>query len=461
MTHEDSVAAGPEAARLPAPRDRLRLRLYLAGLAGDAVLVPLSFGLAGLLYLGDFGSPYALPGGTLLLPLYLTIALYNGTYSLASLQSVPVALKRTAAALAISAALLNFVIFFAQAGTAVSRASFAIGLGIAALLLAVWRLALLTAVVPRLGPLRNIMIIDAGGPAFDLPGAIRIDAVELGLGPDVADPVALDRLGRQLRNMDSVIVSCRDDARLVWSQALKGSGADAEVVSGFVRQIGALGVAHYDAIGISTLAVSRGALGFRDRVAKRIFDLALVVPALLILLVPMAVISVLIRAGDGGPVFFRQRRVGRGNRFFSIFKFRTMRIENADADGTVSASREDARITRIGRLLRATSLDELPQLFNILAGHMSFVGPRPHALASHAGEKLFWEVDRRYWHRHALKPGLTGLAQVRGFRGATARESDLVARLQSDLEYCDGWSLWRDIVILLATLRVIVHRNAF
>ncbi|NCU10859.1 MAG: sugar transferase, partial [Sphingomonadaceae bacterium] len=130
-------------------------------------------------------------------------------------------------------------------------------------------------------------------------------------------------------------------------------------------------------------------------------------------------------------------------------------------DGKVSASREDNRITRIGRLIRRTSIDELPQIFNVLKGDMSIVGPRPHALGSQAGQKLFWEVDDRYWTRHALKPGLTGLAQVRGFRGATDREADLANRLDSDLEYLGSWSLWHDMRIVLETLRVLVHARAF
>ncbi len=103
-----------------------------------------------------------------------------------------------------------------------------------------------------------------------------------------------------------------------------------------------------------------------------------------------------------------------------------MRVETSDSDGTRSASRDDDRITRIGRFIRRTSIDELPQLINVLLGEMSLVGPRPHALGSMAGDELFWRVDRQYWHRHALKPGITGLAQVRGFRGATEHRRDIV-----------------------------------
>ena len=119
------------------------------------------------------------------------------------------------------------------------------------------------------------------------------------------------------------------------------------------------------------------------------------------------------------------------------------------------------RVTRVGAFLRKSSIDELPQLFNVLKGDMSLVGPRPHAIGSLAGNKLFWEVDQRYWHRHSLRPGLTGLAQIRGLRGATDHESDLSSRLQSDLEYLVGWTIFRDVRILFATVGVLVHDRAF
>lgn len=138
-----------------------------------------------------------------------------------------------------------------------------------------------------------------------------------------------------------------------------------------------------------------------------------------------------------------------------------MRLAGLDHHGARSAQRGDRRVTRIGAIIRRTSIDELPQLFNVLKGEMSIVGPRPHALGSQAGTKLFWEVDEQYWTRHALKPGLTGLAQVRGLRGATDVESDLTRRLDADLEYLNGWSIWRDIGIVLGTLRVLTHSKAY
>jgi lipopolysaccharide/colanic/teichoic acid biosynthesis glycosyltransferase len=156
-----------------------------------------------------------------------------------------------------------------------------------------------------------------------------------------------------------------------------------------------------------------------------------------------------------------QQRIGRSNQLFNILKFRSMRVEACDAEGNRSTERDDDRITRVGAFIRRTSIDELPQLINVLRGDMSLVGPRPHALGSLAGDKLFWEINEQYWVRHALKPGITGLAQIRGYRGATMQREDLENRLSADLEYVHGWRLWRDISILFYTAKVLIHRNAF
>jgi lipopolysaccharide/colanic/teichoic acid biosynthesis glycosyltransferase len=162
-----------------------------------------------------------------------------------------------------------------------------------------------------------------------------------------------------------------------------------------------------------------------------------------------------------GPILFRQPRIGKDGRPFSIYKFRSMRIEASDHKAATLTRRDDDRVTRVGAFLRKTSIDELPQLFNVLNGDMSVVGPRPHAAAAKAGDSLYWEVDARYWERHCIKPGMTGLAQVRGHRGATDHHQDLIDRLQSDLEYVSDWSIWRDLRIIVATLGVLVHHKAY
>jgi lipopolysaccharide/colanic/teichoic acid biosynthesis glycosyltransferase len=226
-----------------------------------------------------------------------------------------------------------------------------------------------------------------------------------------------------------------------------------------MARVGVIGARQF--AGIPTMLIASGSMRRRDAVLKRMLDLALVLPTL-IFLAPLLVLTALaVRLDSPGPVLFMQQRVGRGNRLFNVLKFRSMHTSLCDHAGNVSVSRLDKRITRIGRFIRGTSIDELPQLLNILRGEMSFVGPRPHAIGSLAGDALFWEVDHRYHHRHACKPGLTGLAQVRGFRGATHRREDLINRLHADLEYTNGWSVWRDLSILLATVKVVVHRNAY
>ena len=142
-------------------------------------------------------------------------------------------------------------------------------------------------------------------------------------------------------------------------------------------------------------------------------------------------------------------------------KLTRMRDETCDALGARSAGTTDDRITRVGHFIRRTSIDELPQFLNVLLGDMSVVGPRPHAVHSRAADRLFWDIDTRYWIRHACRPGLTGLAQVKGLRGSTHTVSDLTRRVDADLEYLQSWSLLKDVKIIAQTLRVLTHHNAY
>ena len=173
------------------------------------------------------------------------------------------------------------------------------------------------------------------------------------------------------------------------------------------------------------------------------------------------VIAAAIKIESPGPVFFVQQRVGERNRLFNVFKFRTMRHELTDAEGNNSAARDDERVTPLGALLRKYSLDELPQLFNVLMGSMSLVGPRPHALGSRAGGELFWNAVDEYWTRHKMKPGITGLAQIRGYRGGTIDKDDLRRRVLSDIEYMNKWSITLDLKIIANTLHVIFRNTAY
>jgi putative colanic acid biosysnthesis UDP-glucose lipid carrier transferase len=192
-------------------------------------------------------------------------------------------------------------------------------------------------------------------------------------------------------------------------------------------------------------------------VLKRASDLVLATAALLLLLPVSASIAVLVRRSSPGPVLFRQRRYGLDGREFTVFKFRTMTVCE---DGAVrQATRDDPRVTRVGRFLRRTSLDELPQLLNVLGGSMSLVGPRPHAVAHN---EHYRKLVSGYMLRHKVRPGITGLAQVNGLRGETRDVEKMSQRVRYDLEYLKSWSLGLDFRILIKTARIVLtDRSAY
>ena len=193
-----------------------------------------------------------------------------------------------------------------------------------------------------------------------------------------------------------------------------------------------------------------------NRVLKATLDYILAGAGLLLLSPLLLLIAIAIKLDSRGPVFFRQRRYGQNNRIFRIFKFRTMFVAE-DGQQIKQAERIDPRVTRIGWFLRRTSLDELPQLINVLAGDMSIVGPRPHALIH---DKLFEQQFDLFSLRRRVRPGLTGWAQVHGFRGETKTALDIRKRVEHDLYYIDNWSVWLDIEIMTRTVFVL-FRGAF
>jgi len=173
---------------------------------------------------------------------------------------------------------------------------------------------------------------------------------------------------------------------------------------------------------------------------------------LLVLLLPMLlIIAAAIKIDSAGPVFFTQRRTRRGSQTFRILKFRTMTVRE-DGSSVVQATAADARVTRVGRILRRTSIDELPQLLNVLVGDMSLVGPRPHALAH---DYYYASHIPEYGRRFSVRPGLTGLAQVSGLRGEIHTLACMQARIAADLAYIDQWSLTLDLQLLIRTIGLI------
>jgi putative colanic acid biosynthesis UDP-glucose lipid carrier transferase len=183
-------------------------------------------------------------------------------------------------------------------------------------------------------------------------------------------------------------------------------------------------------------------------VVKRVTDIAFAAIMLLVAAPLMISIALCIRYTSPGPVIFKQRRAGLDGREIVMYKFRTMTVLE-DGQRVVQATRDDARVTPIGRILRRYSLDELPQLFNVLQGTMSLVGPRPHALAHN---EQYRKLIKGYMIRHKVPPGMTGLAQINGCRGETSRVEDMQARVNFDLEYLRRWSPLLDLKILFLTV---------
>jgi Undecaprenyl-phosphate glucose phosphotransferase len=209
---------------------------------------------------------------------------------------------------------------------------------------------------------------------------------------------------------------------------------------------------------ISSLHLLHPPMSTASTILKRVFDVVLSALLILLLLPVFAVIAILIKLDSPGPVLFRQQRHGFNQKSFWIYKFRTMStLENGA--GIRQATREDDRVTRVGRFMRRWSIDELPQIINVLQGDMSLVGPRPHALAH---DQAWGAKIGLYARRHNVKPGITGWAQVNGFRGGIVADDQLRGRILCDLYYIDNWSIWFDIKILFATVfSKAAHRNAY
>ena len=447
-------------ARGHAPDTQLiRAAVYGALALADMAVVLLAFATADLVRHGSFTDSLT-PSYFLIVPVFAVSSFYGRAYSYGTVVSRRRGILKLFSAF-LSALALTIVLMFAlKQAEDVSRIAFFAGS-----VLSLGALVLIRLPLPRLihalGPrfVRRVLVVDGEFRDAIPPRFERIDAIAHGIRPEIDEPLMLHRFSRLVQGADRVVVACPIEHRAAWSRYLKSVDCTGELLVPELRSVEPL--AADGASGLVGIQVSTGRLDLPNRVMKRCFDLALTVPAVILTAPVMLVVAVAVAVESRGPVLFRQQRMGRANQLFDVYKFRSMHVAGHDEAGHRSASRDDDRVTRVGRFIRKTSLDELPQLFNIINGDMSLVGPRPHALGSRAGDALFWHVDERYWLRHAIKPGLTGLAQVRGFRGATAHRDDLTQRLESDIEYLANWSLLTDVLILVRTVFVLVHRNAY
>ncbi len=199
-----------------------------------------------------------------------------------------------------------------------------------------------------------------------------------------------------------------------------------------------------------------------DQVMKSLVDRAIAVVALIGLSPVMLAVALAVKWESKGPVIFRQKRFGFNNQLVEVYKFRSMYADMADAGASKLVTKDDPRVTRVGRFIRKTSLDELPQLFNVIMGTLSLVGPRPHATQAKAAGTLYDEVVDGYFARHKVKPGITGWAQINGWRGETDTREKIEQRVKHDLDYIDRWSIGFDLYILAKTpLALLKSENAY
>jgi putative colanic acid biosysnthesis UDP-glucose lipid carrier transferase len=225
----------------------------------------------------------------------------------------------------------------------------------------------------------------------------------------------------------------------------------------YIRGSGAVSLRPQEYAGLATHPQALHARRINGSKAKRLFDIGVAAAVLIFLCPALLLIALAICLDSPGPILFRQERYGRGREIFVMCKFRSMTV--LERSGPFQqATRNDARVTRVGRLLRRTSLDELPQLINVLKGEMSLVGPRPHAVTM---DDAFAEVIPDYSERHLVRPGLTGLAQISGFRGPTDALVKIEHRTMRDRLYIRRWTFLLDLYILLRTPTALLGPNAF
>ncbi len=458
----------------------LRMVAELMPLA-DALVVLAASAIACLMRYGMDPVPPEIPAVTLLAAILCVHLLrVGGAYRDQLNDGLTTQIARTARAWCAISIGLVLLGYFTKTSDSFSRAwttsSFLLGLFgftglrvVTSLFMQHWR---------RTGRLaRNVAVVDLSGAGQALaqrltargPQDVRLlgvyrDGAAADGGPDIATLTALSRITR----IDEVMVL---PARVPEGAA---NAAEAWAFDAAMRRLGTIPAHLHICPELPTFATAPRAvallfgtpvLTLRQRplagwqaVAKRLEDLVLSSVMLLLLAPLMATVAVMVRCDSPGPILFRQKRLGFSNNEFTVFKFRTM-IDRPEEPDVPQTQRNDPRVTRLGRFLRSKSLDELPQIFNVLRGDMSLVGPRPHALAHN--EKYAALIDDYLW-RHRMAPGITGWAQVNGFRGETDTLEKMQRRVEYDLAYIDGWSVAFDLKILAQTaLNVLFDRNAF
>jgi Undecaprenyl-phosphate glucose phosphotransferase len=330
--------------------------------------------------------------------------------------------------------------------------------------------------------IRRAVVVGGGRPAEELIGQLRRSASAsikvCGVFDDRAKDRSADPLDRYrvLGTFEEMEDFCRREEIDLIIVTLPASAEDR--ILQLMRKLWVLPIdvrisAHqsklrlrpraYSYIGdIPFLAVFDKPLSDWGWVVKEVEDRVIAVLALVLLTPVMLAVACAVKYSSKGPVFFKQKRHGFNNQLIDVYKFRSMYTDMCDANAAKQVTKGDPRVTPVGRFIRKSSLDELPQLFNVLKGELSLVGPRPHATACLAGERLYNEVVDGYYARHRMKPGITGLAQINGWRGETDTEEKLQRRVEFDIQYIDQWSVWMDLYILAMTpVSLLNTKNAY
>ena len=426
-----------------------------------------------VLHGGMYDSDSMMAVGLMASILYVSAARSSGLYRLPALIRPLKYLGRMAAVCTFVLMALTAVLFVLKTGSSVSRSSI---LGFAALMLTLSGITRLVAAGCIDGLLTRSLII--GRPAILIGEPDELNSIapttllrQFGLrdvGRVTVDGTAsrgnkravqLDeavRLARRLLAKEFIVAIKGDQAELLSDicDGLRKSPLPARLIPNkILRAVLCRNVGDAEA-GLRLLDLQLSPMGILDLCLKRVMDIALSGLALVVLSPILLAVSVAIRFDSAGPIIFRQRRNGFNENVFNIYKFRSMVVKEED-NVVVQARKNDPRVTRVGRFLRRTSIDELPQLINVLKGEMSIVGPRPHALAHDDEYKL---LIGDYYKRHHVKPGITGWAQVNGYRGETALIADMQDRVDCDIWYIKHWSLTLDLTIMLKTcFGVFVH----
>lgn len=413
----------------------------------------------------NFQYHFVLTAATLA-PIFLISAFLVGLYDRLVLYSPTKSISCLVISFMYTSAVFSLLIFFSKMGGGFSRlvvlSTLVSGfVGVLTLRLAVW-------VFEKGEHSRTLgrvaFVLDRGDvlpfdKTLDKQVSLILRAPDFAIDGQYLNSESMTKLAHTLVGIERVLIAQNISNFESWCFALKCLGVRAEVVVPNFKSLEPVALGYFH--NFPTLVISGVQMNERERLLKRSFDIVFSLLAIVLFSPIFLVLGLVIKIDSPGPIFFKQDRIGYKNRVFSIYKFRSMYVGDPKAKDLVLTERFDPRVTRIGAFMRRTSLDELPQLFNVLLGDMSVVGPRPHAAQAMAGRSLYWEVDSEYWRRHRVKPGITGLAQVRGHRGNTFTEEHLQKRLKADLEYMSSWSLSRDLWILVRTLSALVGRNAF